>query len=126
LALAAYRVGGYVGGRLRTPIAGAGVDEIEFRDGSHGLAVWPFATLMTALLSLWTAQSITQLSAPSGGEAGPATRSPGNITAYDLDRLFGTDQAREEDFDYARAEAARILLMASSHRGLTEARSRAA
>jgi hypothetical protein len=53
LALAAYRVGGYVGGRLRTPIAGAGVDEIEFRDGSHGLAVWPFATLMTALLSLW-------------------------------------------------------------------------
>jgi hypothetical protein len=118
-ALLAYGLGGYIAGRLRTPIAGASEDEIEFRDGAHGLAVWALATLLTAFLALGAVQSVTQLAAPSGGEAGPSTSVGGeNIIAYDLDRLLRTDRERPADFEYARAEAARILLTASGHTGL--------
>jgi hypothetical protein len=118
-ALVAYGAGGYIAGRLRTPLAGANDDEVEFRDGAHGLAVWALATLLTAFLAFAATQSVTQLAAPSGGEAGPSTSVGGeNIIAYDLDRLFRTDRERPTDFEYARAEAARILLTASGHAGV--------
>jgi hypothetical protein len=120
VALLAYTVGGYIAGRLRIPLVGAHADEVEFRDGVHGLASWALATLLTALVAFATAASVAQLAAPSGGEAGPAASVGGeNIIAYDVDRLLRSDQERPADFDYARAEASRILLTASSHRGVT-------
>ena len=120
VAILAYAVGGYVAGRLRVPLVGAHADEIEFRDGAHGLAAWALATLLTALIAFATASSLVQLAAPSGGNAGPAASVGGeNIIAYDADRLLRSDQERPADFDYARAEASRILLTASSHDGVT-------
>jgi hypothetical protein len=64
------------------------------------------------------AQSLTRLAAPSAGSAG-AANSVGseNVIAYDLDRLFRGLRA-DANIDYARAEAGRILLQASSHRGI--------
>src|SRR4029453_16734662 len=44
-----------------------------------------------------------------------------NLIAYDLDRLFRSErrpQGAEGNMNYPRAEAARILLTASSHRGM--------
>jgi hypothetical protein len=44
-----------------------------------------------------------------------------SMIAYDLDRLFRSDRrppAAEGNLNYPRAEAARILLTASSHRGM--------
>jgi hypothetical protein len=40
--------GGYVAGRARPRIGDATEDEIEFRDGMHGLLVWGLATLIAA------------------------------------------------------------------------------
>lgn len=120
VAILAYAVGGYIAGRLRVPIFGAQADEIEFRDGAHGLATWALATLLTALTAFATATSVTQLAAPSGGDTGPMASVGGeNIIAYDIDRLLRSDQERPADFEHARAEAARILLTASSHDGVT-------
>jgi hypothetical protein len=120
VAILAYAVGGYVAGRLRVPLVGAHADEIEFRDGAHGLASWALATLLTALIAFATASSLAELAAPSGGDAGPAASVGGeNIIAYDVDRLLRSDRERPADFDYARAEASRILLTASSHDGVT-------
>ena len=42
-AIASYGFGGYVSGLLREPMT-APADEIEFRDGMHGLLVWGLAT----------------------------------------------------------------------------------
>jgi len=60
--------------------------------------------------------------APSGASGAPATSVAGeNIIAFDLDRLFRSDrrpQAAEANLTYGRAEAARILLTGSSHRGM--------
>jgi len=117
VALAAYGLGGYVAGRLRVASSALNRDEIEFRDGVHGLFVWACATLLTAFLVTTLALGSTRLTAPSGGSAGPASSVAGeNIIALDLDRLFRADPpATGTDLDYNRAEAARILLAASGH-----------
>src|SRR5437764_11434455 len=55
VAIAAFGVGGYIAGRMRTPLVGA-PDEIEFRDGTHGLLVWAIAMVLTALMTWAAAQ----------------------------------------------------------------------
>jgi hypothetical protein len=120
VALVSYGAGGYLAGRVRSSWATA-EDEIEFRDGTHGLLVWALATLLTGLLAFGAAQATTRLAAPSGGPAGPATSVGGeNIIAYDLDRLFRAERRpADADMTYNRAEAARILLTASGRSGVT-------
>jgi hypothetical protein len=119
-ALASYGLGGYIAGRTRGRIGGS-ADEMEIRDGGHGLLAWALATLLTGLLVLAAAQTVSRLAAPSGGMAGPAASVGGeNILAYDLDKLFRTDRRpAEADMTYTRAEAARILLTAGGHSGVT-------
>jgi hypothetical protein len=63
------------------------------------------ATLLAGLIALAVAQAATRLSTPSASSAKTSVAGE-NIIAYDLDR-FRSD-----------AEAARILLTASSHRGI--------
>jgi hypothetical protein len=119
MALASYALGAYVAARLRTPVTGA-PDDIEFRDGMHGLVVWGLATLLTGLIALTAIQATSRLSAISGTGSSISVAGE-NIIAYDLDRLFRSDrrpQGFQGDMSYARSEAARILLTASSHRGL--------
>jgi hypothetical protein len=120
VAIAAFGAGGYIAGRLRAPLAGS-ADEIEFRDGTHGLLVWAIALLLTALLTWAAAQSLTRLAAPSGGPSGSAQSVGGeNLIAYDLDRLFRSDRRPQNaDLSYARSEAARILLTSTGHSGVS-------
>jgi hypothetical protein len=120
VAIAAFGVGAYIAGRMRTPVDAA-EDEIEFRDGTHGLLVWAIAIVLTVLLAWAAAQSLTRLAAPSGGPSGTAQSVAGeNIIAYDLDRLFRAEKRPPNvDLSYARSEAARILLTTAGHSGIT-------
>jgi hypothetical protein len=116
-ALASYGLGGYLTGLMRTRPTSR--EDADLGDGLHGLLVWALATLLTAVIGLATAQSLTRLAAPSGGQAGPSTSVGGeNLITYDLDRLFRAERRPNTDLDYPRAEAARILLTTSSHRGM--------
>jgi hypothetical protein len=95
------------------------VDEVEIRDGLHGLLVWALATLLTVLLLLLAASAGTRLAAPSAGAAGPGASVAGeNIIAFDLDRLLRGDRRQGDDVSQTRAEAGRILLTSSSHSGV--------
>ena len=118
-AIVAFGVGGYIAGRMRTPID-ASADETEFRDGVHGVLVWAIAMVLTVLLTWAAAQSLARLAAPSGGPSGTAQSVAGeNIIAFDLDRLFRAEKRPQNaDLSYARSEAARILLTTASHRGI--------
>jgi hypothetical protein len=129
VALASYGLGAYVAGLLRERLGAARTaaatvpgltgDDIEMRDGLHGLLVWALATLLTALLLLIAASASTRLAAPSGGAVGPGSSVAGeNIIAFDLDRLLRGDRRQGEDLAQTRAEAARILLTSSSHSGV--------
>jgi hypothetical protein len=104
---------------MRAPVAGT-ADEVEFRDGVHGLLVWAIAILLTVFVTWAGAQSITRLVAPSGGQSGSAQSTSGeNIIAFDLDRLFRAERRPQNvDMSYARAEAARILLTSAGHSGV--------
>lgn len=117
-ALAAYGFGAYVAARLRSRLAAAPAEDLEFSDGMHGLIVWALATLLTGFLALAALQALPRLAAPSSGAAGPATSvGSENLIAYDLDRLFrGVRPAT--DMSYIRAEAGRILLTTASHNGM--------
>jgi hypothetical protein len=120
VALVSYGLGGYVAGRLRARIVGAPVDEVEFRDGMHGLIVWALATLLAGALALAAVEAAPRLAAPTGANAGPATSVGGeNIIAFDLDRLFRGERRPAGDMTYIRSEAARILLTTSSHAGMS-------
>jgi hypothetical protein len=119
VAIVSYAFGGYVAARLRTPIGGA-AEDIEFRDGMHGLMVWALATLITGVLAFGTVAALQRLAAPGGSTTNASSSVAGeNIIAYDLDRLFRTDRPRQADLTYPRSEAARILLTASSHTGVS-------
>jgi hypothetical protein len=116
-ALVSYGFGAYVAARLRTPMTLTG-DMRELRDGYHGLVVWGLMTVATAVLLLIAANGLQRLAAPSGAGAGPSASVGGeNIIAYDLDRLFRGARPGG-DMTQLRAEAARILLTTSSHRGM--------
>ncbi len=121
VAVAAFGAGGYLAGRMRTPSPAASDDEIEFRDGCHGVLTWAIAILLTALLAWAASQALTRLVAPSGASAGSAQSVAGeNIIAFDLDRLFRADKRPPNtDLTYARSEAARILLTTAGHSGIT-------
>ena len=119
VALASYSFGAYVSARMRVPLANEG-EAAEFQDGINGLLVWALATLLTGMLALAIAQAATRMSTPSVGSVETSVAGE-NIVAYDLDRLFRSDRRPagiEANISYPRAEAARILLTTSSHRGL--------
>jgi hypothetical protein len=103
-------------------IAGAlPTDEVELRDGLHGLLVWGLATLVTALFLLIAASASTRLAAPSASNGGPSASVAGeNTIAFDIDRLLRGERRSQssEDVSQTRAEVARILLTASSHSGV--------
>jgi len=119
--IAAYGFGAYLTARLRTRGAAGTAEEIEFRDGMYGLLVWAVATLLTAIIAIAATSATSRLvPAPAGGGAGvSASVGSESIIAYDLDRLFrGSERRPDGNLNYARAEAGRILLTASSHRGM--------
>src|SRR5215213_4264702 len=115
--IASFGLGGYIAGRLRSRwVASSDVEEIEFRDGVHGLLVWALAVALGALLAAAAAAALASTSAPAASV--PNTTAGEPIIAYDLDRLFRTQQAPSPaaDLSYSRAEAARIAMRAASRR----------
>lgn len=119
-AILAFGAGGYLAGRMRSPIAGSD-DEIEFRDGSHGIVVWSIAVVLTVLMTWAAASSVTRVVAPVNTGASQSVAGE-NLIAYDLDQLLRADRRPQNvDLTYARAEASRILLTAGGHAGITPA-----
>jgi hypothetical protein len=116
-ALASYGLGGYLAGLMRTRPSSR--EDADLGDGLHGLLVWALATLADCSDRIGHRPVPDRLAAPSGGQAGPSTSVGGeNLIAYDLDRLFRAERRPNTDLDYPRAEAPRILLTTSSHRGM--------
>jgi hypothetical protein len=117
VALASFGFGGYIAGRMRPRFSTLTVPEHEFRDGMHGVLAWGLAVLIGALLTIamiGSAAPVTNGSGLSNSVAGES------MIAFELDRLFRSDRrAADADLDYRRAEAARILLTASSPAGLS-------
>jgi hypothetical protein len=92
-----YALGGYLAGRVRSTWKAA-TDEIEFRDGAHGLLVWALGVVLSVAL-LWATAAT-----PPREAAGAPT-----FLAYELDRLFRSERRLEPVAPDVRAEASRSL-----------------
>jgi hypothetical protein len=106
VAVSSFAVGGYLAGRVRSTWA-ATPDEIEFRDGTHGLIAWALAVMLGAVLLALTASTFAAsnpTSAPRDTAGAPA------FLAFELDRLFRSERRVEPVPAEMRAEAGRIVM----------------
>ena len=77
-------IGGYLAGRMRAAWS-ANPDEVQFRDGAHGLLVWAVAVVIGGLLAYLAAATAAQV----GGEVGRAAISDrGALVATSVDQLL--------------------------------------
>jgi hypothetical protein len=89
----AYMAGGYLAGRLRRRHLEATGDEVEIRDGAHGLVVWALGTLIAAavvaLVGTGTAQVVGSAAQTAATAAsGNVKDGSGHQTDYLVDVLF--------------------------------------
>jgi preprotein translocase subunit SecG len=116
-AIAAFGLGGYVGGRAKRSIALPATD-VERSDGFHGLLVWALAVVIGAFL----AASVTLIGVSSNKtttvSGSHSTAEP--LLSYELDRLFRAPRRSPNvDLSNERDSAGRILLTSGSHSGMT-------
>lgn len=117
-ALLSFGVGGYVSGRMRSPLGAGEATEVENRDGFHGLAVWSLAVVMGALIAALIGGAALSGRTTAGTSAHTSAAEP--LLSYELDRLYRAPRRSPNvDLSSERAEAGRILLTASGHDGMS-------
>jgi len=107
VAIGSFALGGYLAGRVRSTWS-TNADEIEFRDGAHGLLVWALAIVIGGFLTWATATTLSSVTAV-GATQSRVTAAEAAL-AYELDRLFRSDKRPEPIDQETRSEAGRILL----------------
>lgn len=115
-ALISFGCGGYVAGRTEAPADLVNSEDIERRDGFHGIAAWALAVVLGVLLAAFIGMATSR---PSSLATPPSTTEPA-VLSYEIDQLFRAGRAKPANIDLtpARAEAGRILLTSSSHTGV--------
>ena len=116
-AVISFGCGGYIAGRTQSPPDLTNTEEIERRDGFHGIAAWALAVVLGALLAAFIGMAASR---PSALATPPSATEP-SVLSYEIDQLFRPGRTRPANVDLtpARAEAGRILLTSSSHSGVT-------
>ncbi len=112
----AFALGGYLAGRVRSSWSTT-PDEVEFRDGTHGLLVWALGVMIGAAL-LWGTASAFTAASMSGAQSARTQTSEPAFLAYELDRLFRSERRAEPADPEIRGEAGRILLTGIGRRDI--------
>ena len=118
--VSSFMAGGYLAGRLRRRIGDATADEVDMRDGSHGLMVWAVGTLIGAVMLVSGMMGVAQTAVQGTGAAAEAVAAaapdemPDNFGGYLTDTLFRSDdpaaaEADAEGAGRAMEEAGRIV-----------------
>jgi hypothetical protein len=116
-AMLSFACGGYIAGRVQALADPGNTNEVERRDGFHGIATWALAIVLGTLLAAFLGMAASR---PSSWSTSPSTTEP-SVLSYEIDQLFRPARNRpaNADLTLARAEAGRILLTSSSHTGVT-------
>jgi hypothetical protein len=114
-ALISFGCGGYLAGRVRAPLAGV-PDDVERRDGLHGLATWALAVILGAALAALVATSIGRQNSLTQ----PTSTTEPSVLSYEIDHLFrSTRRIPAAELAPLRSEAGRVLMTSSSHSGVS-------
>lgn len=107
-AVSSFAAGGYLAGRLRRRLGDANADEIEARDGAHGVVVWAVGAVFGGFLAV---SGVTGTLSAVGNTAGSAIEIADaqlvEATAYTSASLLRGDATQGSDA--AKAEVAAIL-----------------
>jgi hypothetical protein len=115
-AIVSFGLGAYIAGRLRRSLVAGSTDEVENRDGLHGLAVWALAVVIGSAVAAFVGAATVNRTSPSTTNASSAEP----LLSYELDRLFrAARRPPNVDLRADRAEAGRILLTSSGHDGVS-------
>jgi hypothetical protein len=106
VAVGSFALGGYIAGRVRSTWQ-ASADEIEFRDGVHGLIAWALGVMLGATLLALTAATYA---ASNGASPAADTAGAPRFLSYEIDKLFRSERRPEPVAPEVRAEASRILM----------------
>ncbi len=108
VAASSFAAGGFITGRLRHRIADAGVEEVEMRDGLHGLIAWALAALLGSAI----------LASAVGTPAAVATKEAAATTQQvQVTRMFRGERLPIDQS--VRSDAAALLKTVSGHQTLT-------
>jgi hypothetical protein len=114
-ALVSFGFGAYIAGRLRRPLAAGLSDEVENRDGLHGIAVWALAVVLGGMVAGLAGAATVNRTPPATANSSAAEP----VLSYELDRMFrSARRPPNADLRSDRAEAGRILLTSSGHDGV--------
>jgi hypothetical protein len=115
-AIVSFGFGAYIAGRLRRPVGARPSDEVESRDGLHGLAVWALAVVLGSMVAGFIGAATVNRASPPAANNSAAEP----LLSYELDRLFRSARRPPNvDLRSDRAEAGRILLTSSGHDGVS-------
>jgi hypothetical protein len=113
-AIVSFGFGAYIAGRIRDSAVAGPSEEVETRDGIHGLAVWALAVVIGSMVAAFVGAATVNRTSPSTANASAAEP----LLSYELDRLFrSAKRPPNVDLRSDRAEAGRILLTSSSYDG---------
>jgi hypothetical protein len=116
-AIVSFALGAYIAGRLRRPLVAGPSEQVETRDGLHGLTVWAVAVVLGATVAAFVAAAA--VNRPSPATAAPVSAAE-PLLSYELDRLFRSPRRPPNvDLISERAEAGRILLTSSGRDGVS-------
>jgi hypothetical protein len=104
-AIGSFALGGYIAGRTRLTWQGT-ADDVHFRDGLYGLAMWAVGVCIGVAL-LW-ASAATVSQAGRTAVSNSSTAEPAFLS-YEIDRLFRSEARPGGNDAESRAEAGRIL-----------------
>lgn len=115
-ALVSFACGGYLAGRTRPPYEALTAEDVERRDGWHGIGSWALAILIGAIIAAQVGIAANRSTALTT----PATTTEPSVLSYEIDHLLrAPKRLPAAELTPMRAEAARILLTSSSHSGVS-------
>jgi len=121
VAIGTNALGGYIAGRMRTTLAPAHSDEVEFRDGVHGAVAWALAVIIAALVTMATARMLAPAYAEREASTPPTTMAgvgEPRFVSYEIDKLLRGERRPTDavDLDAGRGEIGRLLMAALDER----------
>lgn len=123
--IGSFLVGGYIAGRLRTVWGDANADEVQFRDGIHGMLMWSVSILIGGIFAFIVGTTTTLVGAAVGKSAGYSSER-GSALAPSVDALLRVSSGTSVTIGLPtssdlRDEVTRILTTSVSTGKLTDA-----
>lgn len=122
ITISSFAAGGYLAGRMRRKIGDANADEVETRDGGHGVIVWAVAGVFAATMAATgVANVIGGAASAAGATAGTVAETMEGAVDYYAGVALRSDAGTVTSDPAVRQEVASVLTRSLAQGEVTEA-----